>query len=202
IPPPLYQQGIGLICACSCIPLASSQRPGPAADDSPTMSKDSIPTGEVIGIVIGALALFSVISFVPILLMCIRRRQDATRRASEVENLTSSMEQVSVERWLEDQNSPRSLNQFSQDICSICLSSLSSSPYLPAPEPAHLHRAPNQSSSSLPPSSTDPKDRNCTIVLSRCHHAFHLPCLTSWFEYRRYNCPICQAVYSPAETAT
>lgn len=45
-----------------------------------------------------------------------RRRHEASRRASETENLTAPMQQVSVERWLEEQNAPGHRNQFSQDV--------------------------------------------------------------------------------------
>lgn len=44
------------------------------------------------------------------------RRHAATRRASETLNLTSSMQQVSVERWLEEQNIPGDAAHYAQDI--------------------------------------------------------------------------------------
>ncbi|KAJ5180156.1 hypothetical protein N7492_003366 [Penicillium capsulatum] len=170
------------------------------------MVDEALPQGEVIGVVIGAIVLFSIISFVPIVITRYHRRHAARRTAGEVATLTAPMEQVSVERWLEEQNSPAHTDQYAQDTCPICLSSLSSSPYLPLPEPACLPR--NQRNLASPPpdrscacGTGDPRHGNCIIVLNRCHHVFHLSCLTSWFEYRRYQCPICQASYSPAETA-
>ncbi|KAJ5722239.1 hypothetical protein N7488_000274 [Penicillium malachiteum] len=135
--------------------------------------------------------------------MWLHRRRAPARRASETVNLTSSMQQVSVDRWLEEQNTPNDTSHYAQDTCAICLSSLSSSPYLSTPELAHLAdtppRKPNADNDDEK-RGHDPMRENCIIVLNRCHHAFHLTCLTSWFEYRRYKCPICQASYSPDET--
>ncbi|KAJ5737088.1 uncharacterized protein N7483_002213 [Penicillium malachiteum] len=168
------------------------------------MADDSLLPGEVIGIIIGAVALFSIISVVPMLIMWIHRRHAPTRRAparrtSETLNLTSSMQQVSVDRWLAEQNTPSDASHYAQDTCAICLSPLSSSPYLSTLELAHLPDTP-PSKPNDEKHRHDPLGENCIIVLNRCHHAFHLSCLTSWFEYRRYKCPICQASYSPDET--
>jgi len=87
----------------------------------------------------------------------------------------------------------------------ICLSSMSSSSYLANPKPAHLAGQrgppPSRSDGSCSCGATDYRRDSGIIVLNRCHHAFHLACLTSWFEYRRYRCPICQASYSPTKAA-
>ncbi|KAJ5557014.1 hypothetical protein N7494_000929 [Penicillium frequentans] len=166
------------------------------------MVDDNLPRGEVIGIIIGAVALFSLISLFPIAIMWQHRRRDASRRASETANLTSSMQQVSVTRWVEEQNEPSESTRYAQDMCPICLSSLSSAAYLSSPESVHLsgsprHHSPVRSDDrSIPDIGND----NSIIVLNRCHHAFHSTCLTSWFEYRHYKCPICQASYSPVDT--
>ncbi|KAJ5769031.1 hypothetical protein N7520_003590 [Penicillium odoratum] len=191
------------------------------------MADDSLPQGEVVGIIIGAVALFSLISFIPMALMWYHRRRDTSRRASETAVLTSSMQQVSVQQWLEEHNSPGDPANYSQDMClsqialllaargndivwgtprlgkaPICLSSLSSSAYLSSPESVHLpHNSRHQS--PVPPDETlipDSGNENRIIVLSHCHHAFHSTCLTSWFEYRHYKCPICQASYSPSDS--
>ncbi|CEJ59576.1 hypothetical protein PMG11_08195 [Penicillium brasilianum] len=170
------------------------------------MTGENLPQGEVIGIVIGAIVLFSVISIVPIIIMWYHRRHAAARNANEVHDLTSPMHQTSVEHWLEEQNTPRDIEQYSHEICPICLSSLSSSPYLVCPEPARLPRGqrkpPGCRSAEIPHSEVkDPRRNIGILVLNRCHHAFHTACLASWFEYRRYRCPICQASYSPTDTA-
>ncbi|KAJ5657573.1 uncharacterized protein N7484_001222 [Penicillium longicatenatum] len=159
------------------------------------MADDDLPRGEVVGIIIGAVALFSLISFFPMVLMWQHRRRDASRRASETANLTSSMQQVSVTRWIEEQNEPSENARYAQDMCPICLSSLSSPAYLSSPEPAHLPGI-RSDDASIP----DTENEKSIIVLNRCHHAFHSSCLTSWFEYRHYKCPICQASYSPVES--
>lgn len=44
------------------------------------------------------------------------RRRDASRRASETANLTSSMQQVSVTRWVEEQNEPSDTTRYAQDM--------------------------------------------------------------------------------------
>lgn len=87
---------------------------------------------------------------------------------------------------------------------SICLCALSSPVYPTYPHTAILARSQRNQS---PIRADDPHARVAldpgheTIVLNRCKHAFHLACLKSWFEYRRYKCPICQASYSPEEEA-
>ncbi|KAJ5595398.1 uncharacterized protein N7459_001606, partial [Penicillium hispanicum] len=133
------------------------------------------------------------------------RRRTYQRSSSESHDITPPMEQVCVERWLEQQNNPRDAQQYAHDTCPICLSSLSSSPYLPLPKAAHLPSSGGDSSAAIsdnvsPPHGEMSVHDNCIIVLNQCHHAFHLTCLTSWFEYRHYKCPLCQAAYSPAET--
>ncbi|KAJ5100549.1 hypothetical protein N7456_006601 [Penicillium angulare] len=80
------------------------------------MAEESMPRGEIVGIVIGAVALFSLISFLPMAIMWQHRRRAASRRASEILHLTSSMEQVSVERWLEQQNVPGDTALYCQDM--------------------------------------------------------------------------------------
>ncbi|KAJ5919090.1 hypothetical protein N7466_010033 [Penicillium verhagenii] len=80
------------------------------------MPEDTLPRGEVIGIIIGALALFSLISLFPIALMWQHRRRDASRRASQTAILTSSMQEVSVDRWLNEQNDPSDIAHYDQDM--------------------------------------------------------------------------------------
>ncbi|KAJ5263406.1 hypothetical protein N7478_011011 [Penicillium angulare] len=80
------------------------------------MVEESMPRGEIVGIVIGAVALFSLISFLPMAIMWQHRRRAASRHASESLHLTSSMEQVSVERWLEQQNVPGDTALYCQDM--------------------------------------------------------------------------------------
>ncbi|KAJ5203851.1 uncharacterized protein N7498_004730 [Penicillium cinerascens] len=164
---------------------------------------EDLPQGEIIGIVIGAIVLFSIISIVPIVIMWHHRRRAANRSASGTHNRTISMREPSVERWLAEQNPNSDPEQYAQDICPICLSSLSSSPYLADPEPVHLAGQPGlspaRSEDSCSCGARDARRDSGILVLNRCHHAFHFSCLTSWFEYRRYQCPICQASYSPAK---
>lgn len=85
----------------------------------------------------------------------------------------------------------------------ICLSSLSSSPLPVHPEPAHLARqrnlSPAGSDESFSCRAMDTRRDSGILVLNQCHHAFHASCLTSWFEYRHYRCPICQTSYSPVK---
>ncbi|KAJ5895944.1 uncharacterized protein N7473_005343 [Penicillium subrubescens] len=164
------------------------------------MTGETLPQGEVIGIVIGAIVLFSIISIVPIMIMWYHRRRAAARTTNEIHDLTLSMQQPSVEQWLEGQNSPRDIEH------PICLSSLSSSPYLVLPEPARLPHGQRKASDSRSGESSYTEAKDCRqdsgiLVLNRCHHPFHTACIASWFEYRHYRCPICQASYSPADTA-
>ncbi|OQE21914.1 hypothetical protein PENSTE_c011G04338 [Penicillium steckii] len=82
----------------------------------------ALPQGEVIGIVIGAIVLFSIISILPIFLVWYRRRRRAgtaaaSRPANQVLPLSSSMEQVSVERWLEQQTTNSDIEQYATDTC-------------------------------------------------------------------------------------
>ncbi|CAG7943312.1 unnamed protein product [Penicillium olsonii] len=105
-------------------------------------------------------------------------------------------EPVSVDRWLEEQNVPAHAQQYGQDTCAICLCTLASSPYLACPEPAVLAHPHNHQPCTCGAHHAPPEE---VLVLNRCKHAFHLKCLKSWFEYRRYKCPICQASYSPDE---
>lgn len=178
------------------------------------LEDDALPQGEVIGIVIGAIVLFSIISILPIFLVWHRRRRQAATAAARPVNqalvLSSSMEQVSVERWLEQQNTNSDIEQYAEDTCPICLSSLSSTPNLTYPKPAQLpRRQPPRRDTSPDPSDgsccgaaaagTSPRRDSGILVLNRCHHAFHLSCLSSWFEYRHYRCPICQASYTPSD---
>ncbi|OKP13514.1 hypothetical protein PENSUB_705 [Penicillium subrubescens] len=80
------------------------------------MTGETLPQGEVIGIVIGAIVLFSIISIVPIMIMWYHRRRAAARTTNEIHDLTLSMQQPSVEQWLEGQNSPRDIEQYSREI--------------------------------------------------------------------------------------
>ncbi|KAJ5778842.1 hypothetical protein N7457_006562 [Penicillium paradoxum] len=177
------------------------------------MADDSMPREEIIGIVIGAVALFSLISMIPMMIMWYHRRRAAmqvtqTRIISPVYQVPMQNvlgHSISVDRWLEEQNVPANAQQYGQDTCPICLSALSSSPYLASPDPAVL--AHDQSNPTTRPDSHcpcgahhDPPGSE-VLVLNRCKHAFHLACLKSWFEYRRYKCPICQASYSPEDKA-
>lgn len=181
---------------------------------SPLMLEDAtLPQGEVIGIVIGAIALFSIISILPIFLVWYRRRRRAatavaSRSGNQVLPLSTSMEQVSVERWLEQQTTNSDIEQYATDTCPICLSSLSSTSNLACPKPAHLPRRQplGEDISSTPSDGSccgaariDTRRDSGILVLNRCHHAFHLRCLSSWFEYRHYRCPLCQASYSPTD---
>ncbi|KAJ5674659.1 uncharacterized protein N7477_004593 [Penicillium maclennaniae] len=81
----------------------------------PPMSEQALPQGEVIGIVIGAIALFSIISIVPIIIMWSHRRNAARRTASETLNATGSMQEPSVARWLAEQNVESDPEQYAQD---------------------------------------------------------------------------------------
>ncbi|KAJ5831465.1 hypothetical protein EN45_049830 [Penicillium chrysogenum] len=180
------------------------------------MADDPMPREEIIGVVIGAVALFSLISLLPVLIMWHHRRRTAMRAMAETRvlppvyqvHLQNVLGQpVSVDRWLEEQTVPSNVQQYCQDTCPICLSALSSSPYLACPDPAvlaHGQHNHNPNTATRPdPHNTcgaqhSPPDSE-VLVLNRCKHAFHLDCLKSWFEYRRYKCPICQASYSPEE---
>ncbi|KAJ5933076.1 hypothetical protein N7516_007565 [Penicillium verrucosum] len=180
------------------------------------MADNSMPREEIIGVVIGAVALFSLISMIPVMIMWHHRRRTAMRAMAETRVLPPVYQvqlqnvlgqPVSVDRWLEEQNVPANAQQYGQDTCPICLSALSSSPYLACPDPAILaHGQHNYNPTARPDprcscgAQHSPADSE-VLVLNRCKHAFHLDCLKSWFEYRRYKCPICQASYSPeAET--
>ncbi|KAJ5545538.1 hypothetical protein N7535_006076 [Penicillium sp. DV-2018c] len=190
------------------------------------MAEDSMPREEIIGVVIGAVVLFSLISMIPLLIMWYHRRR--TIRAAHIQIVPAVHqvplqnvlgEPISVDRWLEEQNIPTNAQQYGQDTCylyhiqipvplikiswpcgsmiyPICLSALSSSPYPSCPDPAVLahHQHPGKCGAHRPHESE-------ILVLNRCKHAFHLACLRSWFEYRRYKCPVCQASYSPDEEA-
>ncbi|KAK9647275.1 hypothetical protein HCH54_005987 [Aspergillus fumigatus] len=138
------------------------------------------------------------------------RRNEAARTARELAALREygCMRQVGVERWLEEQHSDiaacsRSNNnnnvhdfgRYAQEPCAICLSTLlPSSPSrssLPFSDP---DRYP-QGTSDLRPT----PEAASLLILSRCGHAFHHSCLASWWEYRPYRCPVCQASYAPEE---
>ncbi|KAJ5368123.1 uncharacterized protein N7496_007883 [Penicillium cataractarum] len=79
------------------------------------MTGETLPQGEVIGIVIGAIVLFSIISIVPIMIMWYHRRHAAARTTNEVHDLTSPMHQASVEQWLEEQNTPRDIQRYTHE---------------------------------------------------------------------------------------
>ncbi|KAJ5438996.1 uncharacterized protein N7458_009994 [Penicillium daleae] len=139
------------------------------------------------------------------MIMWYHRRHAAARATNEDHDLASPMQQTSVEQWLEEQNAPSYVGQYSHETCPICLSSLSSSPYLVFPEPARLPHGQRKLSNCVSgeysySGAKDSRRHSGILVLNRCHHAFHTACLASWFEYQRYSCPICQASYSPADT--
>lgn len=50
------------------------------------------------------------------IIMWYHRRHAAARNANEVHDLTSPMHQTSVEHWLEEQNTPRDIEQYSHEI--------------------------------------------------------------------------------------
>ncbi|KAJ5984833.1 hypothetical protein N7499_008953 [Penicillium canescens] len=178
--------------------------------------EESMPRGEIIGIVIGGVVIFALISMIPLTIIWCRRRVNRESSLNRGEwRLGNQQTQqlplqdvlghpVSVDRWLEEQNVPTNAQQYGQDTCSICLCALSSPVYPTYPHTAILARSQRNQS---PIRADDPHARVAldpgheTIVLNRCKHAFHLACLKSWFEYRRYKCPICQASYSPEEEA-
>ncbi|KAJ5822648.1 hypothetical protein N7447_004988 [Penicillium robsamsonii] len=179
------------------------------------MADNSMPREEIIGVVIGAVALFSLISMIPVMIMWHHRRRAAMGAMAQTTVLPPVYQvqlqnvlgqPVSVDRWLEEQNVPTSAQQYGQDTCPICLSALSSSPYLACPDPSVLARDQHHNPTTRPDPRCSCGARHCppgseVLVLNRCKHAFHLDCLKSWFEYRRYKCPICQASYSPEEEA-
>ncbi|PYI22681.1 hypothetical protein BO99DRAFT_440488 [Aspergillus violaceofuscus CBS 115571] len=106
------------------------------------------PSGEIVGVIIGAVALFIVISFLPIAITWHRRRRraattaaaggtsstaptsDPHRRDSALQALTGnpSMQQlpISVERWLEEQthSGTNETWHYAQECCAICLERL------------------------------------------------------------------------------
>ncbi|RHZ48230.1 RING finger protein [Aspergillus thermomutatus] len=141
------------------------------------------------------------------------RRRAAARRASELEALREHgcMQQVGVERWLEGQrgntvacsrssdNNVHDFGRYAQEPCSICLSTLlpssSSQSSLPSSDPER----PPQGTSGLDPAAEAPTRDWNLLILNRCGHAFHYSCLASWWEYRPYRCPVCQASYAPEE---
>ncbi|KAF7717052.1 Uncharacterized protein PECH_000758 [Penicillium ucsense] len=155
------------------------------------MTGEIMPRGELVGIIIGAVVLFSLISIVPILIMWHHRRRQASRAGGGVE----ALDQSPIEQWIEGQNAGSDVAQQSQELCPICLSSLSSTSGLLPPEPArlpHNHRKPSDSSGSTAFSRVDFDTEkgwrrdSAVVVLNRCHHVFHKACLASWFEYRRH----------------
>ncbi|KAJ5166309.1 uncharacterized protein N7482_005090 [Penicillium canariense] len=79
------------------------------------MAGDNLPQGEVIGIVIGAIVLFGIISIVPIIIMFLHRRRAANRAANETHNRTSPMQQTCVEQWLEEQNVSSDIERYAHD---------------------------------------------------------------------------------------
>ncbi|KAJ5173714.1 uncharacterized protein N7500_001645 [Penicillium coprophilum] len=211
---------------------------------------DSMPREEIIGVVIGAVALFSLISMIPVpdslgspascmrnvlealtcrsliydfllsMIMWHHRRRAAIQAMGQttvlppiyqvqLQNVLGqpvSGQPVSVDRWLAEQNVPTSAQQYGQDTCPICLSALSSSPYLACPDPSVLAHDQYHNPTARPDAfcicgAKHSPPGSEVLVLNRCKHAFHLDCLKSWFEYRRYKCPICQASYSPEEEA-
>ncbi|KAJ5139388.1 uncharacterized protein N7515_004236 [Penicillium bovifimosum] len=161
------------------------------------MAEHSMPREEIIGVVIGAVVVFSLISVIPMLIMWYHRRRAIRAARNQIAPAVYQVPlQTVMDRWLEEQNIPTNAQRYGQDTCPICLSALSSSPYPCCPDPAVLahHQQSDLCGAHHPPESK-------ILILNRCKHAFHLACLRSWFEYRRYKCPICQASYSPDEEA-
>lgn len=186
---------------------------------------DQPPNPEMIGVIVGAILLFAVISLIPILVMWYQKRNSASRRSSELRQLNTDgfVRHISVEQWLGSQ--PRNAEQYAQDICAICLSTLAlRSDPVSRPEPALIRHTSFRPSPSLArlasgqafvasdpdpdpdpgwdshsdPDPDDLHDEQIT-VLSGCKHAFHESCLASWFEYQQNKCPMCQTPYFPAD---
>ncbi|KAI2712044.1 hypothetical protein CBS147332_5680 [Penicillium roqueforti] len=88
------------------------------------MADDSMPREEILGVVIGAVALFSLISMIPVMIMRHHRRRAAIRAMAaarvlppvyqvQLQNVLG--QPVSVDRWLEEQNVPANAQQYGQD---------------------------------------------------------------------------------------
>ncbi|BCR88917.1 RING finger protein [Aspergillus chevalieri] len=181
---------------------------------------------EIVGVIVGAVILFTLVSAAPVIIARLRRRRNARQQQHQPEmqsngtypsfrspdNGPMPMQQVFVERWLEQQYAPSSTEPYSHDICAICLSSLgfcSSRDSLPTPPEAawipasHSYagydsRDDRRSVSPRMLEECHSSTTNSEIrVLNRCGHAFHAACLASSFQYGRYRCPICQAAYFP-----
>ncbi|EYE96750.1 uncharacterized protein EURHEDRAFT_410530 [Aspergillus ruber CBS 135680] len=181
---------------------------------------------EIVGVIVGAVILFTLVSAAPVVIARIRRRHNARQqqqpemRSNDTypsfrcpDNGPMPMQQVFVERWLEQQYAPSSTESYSHDICAICLSSLglrSSRDSLPMPPEAawipvsHSYTGydSHDDRRSVSPRVLEegrPTRTNSEIrVLNSCGHAFHSACLASSFQYGRYRCPICQAAYFPS----
>jgi hypothetical protein len=84
-------------------------------------------------------------------------------------------------------------------VSAICLSTL----HAPSPpEPAILSTATPASTETAGINETAPPTRPCSISeveeilrLNVCSHEFHAECLTSWFVFGKFSCPICREVY-------
>ncbi|KAL4995833.1 hypothetical protein BDV10DRAFT_123799 [Aspergillus recurvatus] len=72
-----------------------------------------------------------------------------------------------------------------------------------SPRNLSLRRGPSpetRSYTNMGTSASSSLSRRGVLTLTRCNHAFHTACLTSWFEYRRsqthaqceYRCPVCK----------
>ncbi|KAJ6177869.1 hypothetical protein N7519_008330 [Penicillium mononematosum] len=172
------------------------------------MADDSMPREEIIGVVIGAVALFSLISMIPVLIMWHHRRRTAMRAMAETRVLPPVYQvqlqnvlgqPVSVDRWLEEQSLTRPAPFASRHCRHPHTSPVPTQPFWPTASTTttriRRHVQPPHCSCGAQHSPPDSE----VLILNRCKHAFHLDCLKSWFEYRRYKCPICQASYSPEE---
>ncbi|OQE04784.1 hypothetical protein PENVUL_c030G00570 [Penicillium vulpinum] len=94
------------------------------------MAVDSMPREEIIGVVIGAVALFSLISMIPVMIMWHHRRREAMQAMAETRVLPPVYQvqlqdvlgqPVSVDRWLEEQNVPANAQQYGQDTCTVVI---------------------------------------------------------------------------------
>ncbi|KAI2787273.1 hypothetical protein POX_f07636 [Penicillium oxalicum] len=81
------------------------------------MTGENIPRGEFIGIVIGAVVLFTLISAVPILIMWHHRRRQASRGSGDTENLEPETRESPIEQWIEGQNAGSDVAHHLHDPC-------------------------------------------------------------------------------------
>ncbi|KAJ5825413.1 hypothetical protein N7474_002551 [Penicillium riverlandense] len=173
------------------------------------MANKGLSSGETIGIVLTGVIFFGLITLVPLVLIAARRRQPALVREAAQGRAAPSMRQLAVAGWLREMKVSTLDEEHAKDACPICLSALLSSPYLARPEPALIqpdgrNPSPTRSHSSASPShcevpSGSTRGDSEILVLNKCNHTFHSACITSWFNYRCYKCPLCQTSYAPPE---